>query len=62
MTQTILTLSKALTVIDALAQSHGPVGISELSRRLGLSKNQIFRVVKTLEQSGYIHQITINTR
>ncbi|HVX29427.1 MAG TPA: IclR family transcriptional regulator [Nitrolancea sp.] len=57
MTQTILTLSKALTVIDALAQSHGPVGISELSRRLGLSKNQIFRVVKTLEQFGYIHQV-----
>lgn len=57
MTQTILTLSKALTVIDELAQSHGPVGISELSRRLGLSKNQIFRVVKTLEQFGYIHQV-----
>jgi len=57
MAQTILTLSKALTVIDALAQSHGPVGISELSRRLGLSKNQFFRVVKTLEQFGYIQKV-----
>jgi DNA-binding IclR family transcriptional regulator len=57
MTQTIPTLSKALTVIDALAQSQGPVGISELSRRLGLTKNQVFRVLKTLEQRGYIHQV-----
>jgi DNA-binding IclR family transcriptional regulator len=57
MAQTILTLSKALTVIDALSQAHGPVGISELSRSLGLTKNQVFRVLKTLEQYGYIHQV-----
>lgn len=57
MPQTILTLAKALAVIDELAETHGPVGISELSRRLGLSKNQVFRVVKTLEERGYVHQV-----
>src|ERR1043165_9161698 len=52
MTQTIATLSKALDVIDELARAQEPVGISELSRRLGLTKNQVFRVLKTLEEYG----------
>jgi DNA-binding IclR family transcriptional regulator len=56
MKQTIGTLSKALEIIDELARSHEPVGISELSRRLDLTKNQVFRVLKTLEEYGYVHQ------
>jgi DNA-binding IclR family transcriptional regulator len=30
--------------------------VSELSRRLGLHKNNVFRLLATLEQSGYIEQ------
>jgi DNA-binding IclR family transcriptional regulator len=51
------TLGKALDVIDEMARSQEPVGISELSRRLELTKNQVFRVLKTLEEYGYVHQI-----
>ena len=39
-----------------MARSHEPVGISESSRRLDLTKNQIFRVLKTLEEYDYVHQ------
>ncbi len=57
MKQTIMTLSKALEVIDELARSYEPVGVSDLSRRLGLTKNQVFRVLKTLEEHDYVHQV-----
>lgn len=56
MPQTILTLTKALTVIEELSQAHQPLGVSELSRSLGLSKNQVFRVLKTLEAQGYVRK------
>jgi DNA-binding IclR family transcriptional regulator len=56
MPQTIGSLGKALDLIDMLAE-HGPeLGISDLARRLDLSKNQVFRILKTLEQHGYVHQ------
>lgn len=56
MPQTILTLTKALTVIEELSRAHHPLGVSELSRSLGLSKNQVFRVLKTLEAQGYVRR------
>ena len=57
MSQTIGSLSKALDVIDTLADSGTALGISDLARRLNLSKNQVFRILKTLEEHGYIHQV-----
>lgn len=57
MTQSIQSLQKALEVIDELACAGEPVGVSDLSRRLNLTKNQIFRVLKTLEQYDYVHQV-----
>ncbi|MAJ60737.1 MAG: IclR family transcriptional regulator, partial [bacterium TMED88] len=32
------------------------LGVSELSRRLNLHKNNVFRLLATLEQAGYIEQ------
>ena len=56
MPQTIGSLQKALDVVEEMARCGESVGISELSRRLGLAKNQVFRVLKTLEQYDYVHQ------
>ena len=56
MPQTIGSLQKALDVVEEMARSGDGVGISELSRRLGLAKNQVFRVLKTLELYDYVHQ------
>jgi IclR family transcriptional regulator, KDG regulon repressor len=56
MPQTLGSLRKALLLIDELARDGGSLGVSELSRRLDLAKNQVFRILKTLEEFGYIHQ------
>ena len=56
MAQMLGSLQKALDVIDEMARDGGNIGISELSRRVGLSKNQIFRILKTLEEYEYVQQ------
>lgn len=45
--------------LDLLEQFHGDVdelGVSELSKRLKLHKNNVFRLLATLESRGYIEQ------
>ena len=56
MAQTLGSLQKALDVIDEMARDGGNIGISELSRRVGLAKNQVFRILKTLEEYEYVRQ------
>jgi IclR family KDG regulon transcriptional repressor len=51
----IQTVSNALRLLEIFSE-HDELGVSELSRRLGLHKNNIFRLLATLEQSGYIEQ------
>ena len=53
--------------LDVLEQFHGTVdevGVTELSKRLKLHKNNVFRLLATLEARGYIEQnkITENYR
>lgn len=44
--------------LDVLEQFHGSgeIGVTELSKRLKLHKNNIFRLLATLEARGYIEQ------
>jgi DNA-binding IclR family transcriptional regulator len=44
--------------LDVLEQFHGDaeLGVTELSKRLKLHKNNVFRVLATLESRGYIEQ------
>ena len=51
----IQTVTNALRVLDALAEE-GEIGVADLSRRLTLHKNNIFRLLATLEQQGYVKQ------
>jgi DNA-binding IclR family transcriptional regulator len=48
------TTIKALQVMDALTQSEEPRGIAELSRQLGFSKSNTFRILATLASQGYV--------
>jgi DNA-binding IclR family transcriptional regulator len=47
------TTVKALRVIEALAVSDEPRGVAELSRQLGLTKSNTFRILSTLAEQGY---------
>jgi DNA-binding IclR family transcriptional regulator len=46
--------ARILRVLSAFAQPHESLGVSELSRSLGLSKNLIFRALATLMAEGYV--------
>ena len=51
----IQTVQNALRLLEAFHDSP-ELGVSELARRLGLHKNNVFRLLATLELSGYIEQ------
>lgn len=50
------TVEKALQLIEALARSEAPRGISQLGRDLGLNKSTVFRLVDTLVRQGFARQ------
>ncbi len=47
-------LVKALRVIEALARSDGPRGVSDLARELGYQKSNIHRILTTLRDQSYV--------
>ncbi len=52
----IKSVAHALAVLEELGREGDELGVSELSRRLNLHKNNIFRLLATLETKGYVEQ------
>lgn len=50
------TVEKALQLIEALARSNGPAGVSQLGRELQLNKSTVYRLVDTLVRHGFAQQ------
>jgi len=50
------TLLKGLDVLQALALSDGPRGVSELGRELGLTRSNAHRTLRTLCEAGFARQ------
>ncbi len=48
------TLSKGLTILEALTTARSARGVTELSRELGLTKSNTFRLLQTLRALGYV--------
>ena len=51
----IQTVSNALRLLEAFDGEEG-LGVTELARRLNLHKNNVFRLLATLEAKGYVEQ------
>ena len=51
----IQTVTNVLRVLDAFREADD-FGVTELATLLGLHKNNVFRLLATLEQHGYIDQ------
>jgi DNA-binding IclR family transcriptional regulator len=51
----IQTVTNALRLLDVFREEK-EVGVAELARRLGLPKNNVFRLLASLEEQGYIEQ------
>jgi IclR family transcriptional regulator, KDG regulon repressor len=52
----IQSVSHALDVLEQFSPEHDELGVTELSKRLKLHKNNVFRLLATLESRGYIEQ------
>jgi len=61
---TIQSVSHALDILESFTKTEDELGVTELSKRLGLHKNNVFRLLATLEHRGYIEQnkVTENYR
>ena len=57
----IQTVTHAFRLLEEF-RATGELGVTELSRRLNLHKNNVFRLLATLEQRGYIEQSSANER
>ena len=45
---------KAVFLIELLCESEKPLGVSEISQALDVNSNMVFRLLKTLEEEGWI--------
>ncbi|MGD9762868.1 MAG: IclR family transcriptional regulator [Candidatus Binatia bacterium] len=52
----IQSVSHALDVLEQFSGKDDELGVTELSKRLKLHKNNVFRLLATLESRGYIEQ------
>jgi DNA-binding IclR family transcriptional regulator len=56
------TLRKSLRILESLALSDAPRGISELSREINLNKSAVQRIFQTLAEEGYIEKSSDTSR
>lgn len=47
-------LSKSIKVLECLAGSDEPLGVSEIVRRTRLAKNMVYRICQTLTEQGWL--------
>lgn len=50
------TLTKGLQVLDLLARSRKPLGVTEVAARLSLAKSDSYRLLQTLVAEGFVRQ------
>jgi len=54
--ETIKMVEHAMKVLDLLRIKRKPVGVNEIAKTCGLNPSTTFRILKTLEQSGWVFQ------
>lgn len=52
----VQSLERALKIIDLLAHSNKPMGVTEIGKLIGVHKSTAYRLVSTLRQFGYVDQ------
>ena len=58
----IRSVTKAIRLLDMLGQGNGAYGVSELARLVDMDKSSVSRMLRTLEQAGYVEQDAITQR
>jgi IclR family KDG regulon transcriptional repressor len=52
----VRSVSKAVRLIEALGTEPGAIGVSDLARRLDMDKSSVSRMLRTLENAGFVAQ------
>lgn len=52
----IQTLGRAMLLFDELHDSRVPLGVNELAKQCGINLSTAFRILKTLQQGGWVYQ------
>lgn len=55
---TIKMVERALSVLDLLRSSKTPLGVNEIAKQSQLNPSTTFRILKTLELSGWVFQLS----
>ncbi len=58
--RTVYTVEAVASALDLLGAFEAPphtFGMAELSRRLGMTKNQVFRLLRTMEDKGFVLRV-----
>jgi DNA-binding IclR family transcriptional regulator len=58
----IQAVANALRLLHAFREGEGEIGVAELARRLGLPKNNVFRLLATMEEQSFIEQCRVSGR
>ena len=61
MSYTVASVNKALDILEHLAVN-GETGVTELADRTQSTKSQVFRLLYTLEQRGFVHKDPLSRR
>jgi DNA-binding IclR family transcriptional regulator len=56
------TVEKALDILEVFADSKHNLGITEISRKVGLNKSTVYRIVQALKGKGYLIQNPSSTQ
>ncbi len=54
--QTTQSVERSLDILEAVADSDGPIGVSALARDIGLSKATVYRLCQTLVERSFLEQ------
>jgi DNA-binding IclR family transcriptional regulator len=52
----VAAVDRALSILDAFAESDAKLSLAEISKRTGLYKSTVLRLAKSLEKFGYIYR------
>lgn len=55
-TEPVQTLVRAFSILEAVARSPAGISLADVSRRVGLHKSTVFRMIRTLATLGYVVQ------
>lgn len=58
----IAVLDRSIDLLEAMAQSAEPMGVSAIARAIGSTKSATFRILATLEARGYVTRVEDSTR